>query len=61
MFTMEDIPDSPWRINIAHLTVMEIEELEDNLREKATFLDPDPERIKIVYKSALADLDEVKE
>ena len=34
----------------AHLTVMEIENIEDELREKVEFLDPDPaERIKVGY------------
>ena len=54
----------------AHLTVMEIEGTEDELREKAEFLDPDPEeRIKIAYtypnlaqfKLALSVLDEVRD
>lgn len=35
----------------AHLIVMQIEELEPLLRQKAAFLDPDPEeRMKIVYQ-----------
>ena len=53
----------------AHLTVMEIEGIEDQLRQQAEFLDPDPEeRIKVVYtypnlaqlKIALAAYDEVR-